>query len=75
MTHYEEKILGCLHYVGGTSTRDVAAQIGDVTFSRASHSALVLQALKKLERQGLVKRLDDALPIAWLLVRSTQEAA
>jgi len=71
LTPYEEKILATLHPKWGSSTRNVAAWAGHIAggVSRASQSSLVLNSLKRLEKRGLVKRLDGELPIAWVLAK------
>jgi len=70
LTPYEEKILDSLVWAART-TRAVAEKCGHVAggINRASQSALVMQSLKRLEKRGLVKRLDDKLPIAWVLAK------
>jgi len=71
VTPYEEKILAILCPKWGTDTRRIAERCGHVAggVSRASQSALVLNSLKRLEKHGLVKRLDGELPIAWVLAK------
>jgi len=71
LTPYEEKILENLHHSWGASTRMVAGKCGHIAggVSRASQSSLVLNSLKRLEKRGLVKRLDGELPIAWVLAK------
>ena len=74
LTPYEEKILGVLDVAiwGGHMTRDVAEKCGHIAgglSNRAGQSSLVMQSLKRLEKRGLVKRLDDHLPIAWVLAK------
>lgn len=67
LTPYEEKIIECLWTA--RTTRTIAEKCGHVAggVNRASQSSLVLNSLKRLEKRGLVKRLDDELPIAWVL--------
>lgn len=71
LTPYEEKILTILDHKRGETTRRVAERCGHIAggINRASQSALVMQSLKRLEKRGLVKRLDDQLPIAWVLAK------
>jgi hypothetical protein len=71
LTPYEEKILEKLHPKWGALTADIREECGHVAggVSRASQSALVMQSLKRLEKRGLVKRLDGELPIAWVLAK------
>ena len=71
LTPYEEKILTILDDKWGQTTRRVAERCGHVAggINRASQSSLVLNSLKRLEKRGLVKRLDDQLPIAWVLAK------
>lgn len=71
LTPYEEKILTILHPKWGSSTRMVAVQCDSIAgaVSRASQSSLVLNSLKRLEKRGLVKRMDGELPVVWLLAK------
>jgi hypothetical protein len=39
--------------------------------SRAANSSLLMHSLKRLEKRGYVKRMDDKTPICWMLKEQT----
>lgn len=48
-------------------TRDVASRVPPwVGHNKRAHSAFIRVVLLKLERAGLVGRLDDQLPTVWV---------
>lgn len=71
LTGYEVRILETLDETCGMCTRNVTIRVGN-SINRASSSALMLASLRRLEKLGLVKRMDADLPIAWVRVPTNQ---
>ena len=67
MTDYERKVLAVLDQHGAMLTRDVAAEVRPMFgHNSRTHSAAVRCWLLSLEKQGLVRRLDNQKPVCWL---------
>jgi DNA-binding HxlR family transcriptional regulator len=67
MTAYEAQILENIRE-HGTTTGELTKLIkmyGGT--SRAANSSLLMHSLKRLEKRGYVKRMDDKTPICWML--------
>ncbi|WP_150670963.1 hypothetical protein [Pandoraea anhela] len=69
LSEYDKKILGILDARGAYTTADVAKRVEpQFGHNRRTHSGAVRSWLLNLERQGLVRRLDDQKPVCWLKV-------
>jgi len=67
LTEYEKKVLAALEWRGGMLTRDVADRVRPrFGNSQHQHSAAVRSWLMRLEKLGLVRRLDDKKPVCWV---------
>lgn len=67
LTDYDKKILAVLNTEGGFTTVDVATKITPRFGSNnRQHSAAVRSWLCRLERNGLVRKLDDLKPVCWV---------
>jgi len=51
----------------GFTTNEIKRRVDrqPCSVTNAQHAALVLRELKVLEAHGLIRRLDDQLPIVW----------
>lgn len=69
LTEYDKKVLAALDGPGALLTRDVAARVSPMFgLNQYQHSGAVRSFLLQLEKQGLVRRLDDQKPVCWRLV-------
>jgi len=67
LTDYEKKVLAALDEHGAMMTSDVATAVRPMFGnSNRMHSAAVRSWLLSLEKQGLVRRLDNQEPVFWL---------
>jgi hypothetical protein len=67
LTPIDQAILSSLQKDGGWIIRDIAGGIPQPAgMSNRQHSALINQRLHIMETNGLVRRLDDEKPIAWV---------
>lgn len=68
MTGADMDVLCVLDGAGGFTTGDVAKRVSfRFGHNKRTHSAAVRAILLGLERQGLVKRMDDQTPVCWVL--------
>lgn len=69
MTAYEAQILAHLDTDSGVTTNHLTHRIKMFGggLSRAANSSLLMHSLKRLEKRGYVKRMDDKTPICWML--------
>lgn len=66
MTDYDQKILDVLSTRGGFTTGDVAKRVMPMFGSNMhQHSGAVRSWLLRLEKSGLVRRLDNDKPVCW----------
>ena len=72
LDHFEREALSLLSAEFGTTTGDLAQQMPSMKvwdYSRRAQSQNMLTVLHRLQACGLVKRMDDQKPIAWILAR------
>lgn len=69
MTELEQSILRMLTRHCGWTTGQIARECVELTDGTSyTRSARVRQALLSMQKRGLVKPLDDAKPVCWVLV-------
>lgn len=69
LTDYDKKILAVLDAKAGFASGDIADKVKPLFgVNRRQHCAAVLSWLKRLEKDGLVARMDQEHPIAWVKV-------
>ena len=67
---YDLAILRALDLDGGFAVRRIAERsevFGTWSSAKRSQSGAIVGRLKKMETAGLVKKMDDLKPIAWVL--------
>ncbi|CAB3627900.1 MAG: hypothetical protein J0I68_17780 [Achromobacter sp.] len=67
LTYYEKKVLAALSGPGALLTRDVADRVRPRFGNQHQHSAAMRVCLVRLEKLGLVRRLDNEKPVCWQL--------
>jgi DNA-binding transcriptional ArsR family regulator len=69
MSTFRDCILRSLSMKYGWSTSDIATGVGRQPGAETDdlHRAAIRRELRALERDGLVCRMDDEYPIAWML--------
>ncbi|MFY1969612.1 hypothetical protein ACOTH0_15465 [Achromobacter xylosoxidans] len=68
LSEYEKKVLAALAGPGALLTRDVADRVRPRFGSnQQQHSGAVRAWLLRLEKLGLVRRLDTEKPVCWQL--------
>lgn len=65
-TETEREILSRLTEEGGFTTGRVAKHVSYCKFNKRARSAAVREWLLRLEREGLVAKLDDQKPVCWV---------
>lgn len=71
LTDYEHQILDLLSNKGATLAGDVAEYIQPrFGTNNRQHAGAVRKWLVSLEKQGLVRRLDNEKPVCWVKVSS-----
>lgn len=67
---YDKKILAALDEAGGLSTGAIASGIRPLFgHSSRTHSAFIRRRLLALQKQDLVRPMDDLKPVCWVLHR------
>lgn len=75
LTEYDKKVLAALDGPGALLTRDVAARVRPMAgLNQHQHSGAVRSWLLQLEKQGLVRRLDDQKPVCWQLANTKEQS-
>lgn len=74
MQQIEQSILDCLSATGAETVSALRDRTAYAHYNARSQSTLHTAVLKQLEARGLVRRLDDQKPIAWLRVDAPQGA-
>lgn len=68
LIEYEKKVLSALAGPGALLTRDVADRVRPrLGSSQHQHSGAVRALLLRLEKLGMVRRLDGEKPVCWKL--------
>lgn len=69
MSELEQSILRMLTRNGGWTTGQIARECVELTDGTSyTRSARVRQTLLDMQKRGLVKHMDDAKPVCWVLV-------
>lgn len=68
LSPFDNQILSALHMDGGFLVRDIADKVPQQrgTVNNRQHCAQIRFRLLQLEKLGLVHRLTDETPIAWV---------
>lgn len=72
LDRYDIAILSELAEDASFCTAEIDVQV--VPWNRRSNSQVVLRRLKSLELRGLVARLDDEKPVAWVRAKAGTDA-
>lgn len=74
MSEIEQSILDCLSTNGADTVSALRGRTAYAHFDARSQATVHTALLKKLEARGLVRRLDNEKPIAWLRVDAPRAA-
>ena len=74
MQQIEQSILDCLSTQGADTVATLRGRTAYAHFDARSQATIHTALLKKMEARGLVRRLDNQKPIAWLRVDTPQAA-
>lgn len=66
MTRTEYEVLGALDDMAGMVIPDIGRHVSYCRTQRRVQSATLRYVLARMERDGLVRKLDDKKPIAWV---------
>lgn len=67
LSEYDKKILDALDTVGGFTTGGVARRVTPkFGNNNRQHSGAIRSWLVNLEKNGLVKRMDNQKPVCWI---------
>jgi hypothetical protein len=73
LSDYDHKILAILTCDSGFTTGDIAERVRPMFgSSKRQHSGAVLSWLRRLEKAGLAKRMDQDSPICWVKAKESE---